>query len=250
MAKPKKPAEMLERIGNELKLLWLQLETYQELFLIEAAKRESLLRETAPGFFAVTQVSLIESIFMRIFRLMDEAKMRSAVNCSFDALLHSLGRMPRMQRRGAKIFRLRLSLRALRKDWRWPGSQYSGLKKIRNKVLAHNDFTHHKRRGEASLWLRLSDQEFAVAQQLGSRMWGLYRQAKLAIFDFDIVEPSVSQLKERPAMLLKHLCASRYLDQLIDMGCPPPPSLSDFELQCMGEDRIRNVFAVEGGGYG
>ncbi|HCI2191443.1 TPA: hypothetical protein NOF50_003892 [Pseudomonas aeruginosa] len=129
MAKPKNPAEVLERIGNELKLLWLQLDTYQELFLIEVAKRESLLRETAPGFFAVTQVSLIESFFMRVFRLMDEAQMGGAVNCSFDALQRSLGRMPRMQRRGAKIFRLRLSLRALRKDWRLPNSQYSGLKR-------------------------------------------------------------------------------------------------------------------------
>ncbi|ELP3489918.1 hypothetical protein ABZR11_27115 [Pseudomonas aeruginosa] len=250
MAKPKNPAEVLERVGNELKLLWLQLDTYQELFLIEVAKRESLLRDTAPGFFAVTQVSLIESIFMRVFRLMDEAQMGGAVNCSFDALQRSLGRMPRMQRRGAKIFRLRLSLRALRKDWRLPNSQYSGLKKIRNKALAHNDYTHHARRGAANLWLRLSDQEFVLAQQLGSRMWGLYRQARLAIFDSDIEEPTVSQLKERPAMLLKHLCASRYLDHLIDTGGSPPVSLLDFELQCMGEDRIRNVFAVDGGGYG
>lgn len=81
-------------------------------------------------------------------------------------------------------------------------------------------------------------------------MWGLYRQARLAIFDSDIEEPTVSQLKERPAMLLKHLCASRYLDHLIDTDGSPPLSLLDFELQCMGEDRIRNVFAVDGGGYG
>lgn len=246
VAKPKCPRDVLERIGNELKLLWLQLDTYQELFLIEATKRRLLLNETAPGFFAVTKISLIESIFMRIFRLMDEAEMRGAVNCSFEALLRSLGRGPREQRRAKKVFRLRLCLRALRKDWRLPSSQYAGLKKIRNKAFAHNDYTHHFRRGEAQLWMTLTAQEFELARQLGSRLWRLYLQAKLAVCDGDVVEPVVSQLKERPAMLLKHLCASRYLHQLPDEDCSLLLQLPNFELQCMGEDRIRSVFATEG----
>jgi hypothetical protein len=42
--------KLLTVIGNELKLLWWQMEAWQELFDIEQEKRRALLQVTAPGF--------------------------------------------------------------------------------------------------------------------------------------------------------------------------------------------------------
>jgi len=48
MAKPKSSAEMLKLIGNELTLLWVQMDAYQTLFLIEREKRKKLMDEPPP----------------------------------------------------------------------------------------------------------------------------------------------------------------------------------------------------------
>lgn len=243
MAKPKNPSDLLERIGNELKLLWALLDAYQELFLVEQDKRANLLAETASGFFAVVQVSLIESILMRIFRLMDEANMGDSANCSFEALRRLLAMQPSAQRKDRKVFRLRLCLRQLRKDWRKPGALYSGLKKIRNKDLAHNDYTHHSRRAKGQLWMSLSADEFEIARSLGSRLWALYRQTKLAICHVDVIEPKPDNLDGRPAQVLKHLCASLFFDQLLgDECCQHVGAEQAFQLEHMGVDRVRPVF--------
>lgn len=251
MAKPKNPCDMLERIGNELKLLWALLNAYQELFLVEQDKRADLLAQTAPGFFAVVQLSLIESILMRIFRLMDEAGMGGSANCSFEALRKLIAKQPPSQRKNANEFRLRLCLRQLRKDWGVAGGLYAGLKKIRNKVLAHNDYTHHARRNKGQLWMALTTKEFDLARQLAQRMWDLYRQGNRALrsFEKDPLEPQHKSLDDRPEQLLNHLCSSLFWDQLhrkhLDdyheyAGCE-----LQFEFEHMGECRIRPVFIDE-----
>lgn len=243
MVKPKNPSDLLERIGNELKLLWALLDAYQELFLVEQDKRANLLAETAPGFFTLVQVSLIESILMRIFRLMDEANMGGSANCSFEALRRLLAMQPPAQRKDRKVFRLRLCLRQLRKDWRKPGALYSGLKKIRNKDLAHNDYTHHSRRAKGQLWMSLSADEFEIARSLGARLWALYRQTKLAICHVDVIEPKPDSLDGRPAQVLKHLCFSLFLDQLLgDERYQHVGAEQAFQLEHMGLDRVRPAF--------
>jgi AbiU2 len=243
MAKPKNPCEMLERVGNELMLLWTLLDTYQELFLVEQDKRAGLLAQTAPGFFAVVQLSLIESILMRIFRLMDEANMGQSANCSFETLRRLLAKQPLGQRKNRNVFRLRLCLRQLRKDWRVAAGSYAGLKKIRNKDLAHNDYTQHSRRSKGQLWMALTLEEFERARSLGARLWALYRQAKLAICHVHVVEPIPSRLDDRPPMVLKHLCSSLFLDQLLEGECYQHLGAEQtFELEHMGNDRIRQVF--------
>lgn len=245
MAKPKNPSDMLERIGNELKLLWVLLDAYQELFLVEQDKRAQLLADTAPGFFAVVQVALIESLFMRIFRLMDAGDIGGDANCSFDTLRKLIAKQAPAQRKDAKVFRLRLCLRQLRKDWRIAGGPYAGLKKIRNKDLAHNDYTQHARRAAGQLWLALSTEEFENARLLGARLWVLYRRAKLAISLTDVIEPKPMRLDDRPSMVLKHLCSSLFLDQLSgDERYLHVGAESAFALEHMGEDRVRPVFEV------
>lgn len=243
MAKPKNPCDMLGRIGNELKLLWTLLNAYQELFLVEQDKRADLLAQTAPGFFAVVQVALIESILMRIFRLMDEASMGGSANCSFEALRKLIAKQTPSQRKDANGFRLRLCLRQLRKDWRVAGGPYAGLKKIRNKDLAHNDYTHHSHRDKDQLWMALTLQEFERARSLGARLWTLYRQAKRAICHVDVIEPVPSRLDDRPSMVLKHLCSSLFLDQLLGDECYLHAGAEQaVESKHMGNDRIRPVF--------
>lgn len=243
MAKPKNPCEMLDHIGNELKLLWVLLDAYQELFLIEQDKRAKLLADTAPGFFSVVQVALIESIFMRIFRLLDEAYMGSGANCSFEALRKLIPRQPSKRRPIGQEFRLRQALRQLRKDWGVAGGPYSGLKKIRTKVLAHNDYTHHSRRASGQLWMTLSADEFEKARSLGVKLWALYRQAKLAICHIDVIEPKPNRLTDRPVMALKHLCTSLFLEQLLGEDRYQHAGAEDaFELKHLGVDRVRHVF--------
>lgn len=243
MAKPKNPIEMLEHIGIELELLWAQLDTYQELYLIEQAKRQELLNTTAPGFFVIVQMSLIEGMFMRIFRLMDGTGMSGNANCSFESLRCSLVRLSPAKPRNAKTFRLRLCLRQLRKDWRLSGSAYSTLKKIRNKVLAHNDYTHHAKRGRGQLWMALTAEEFELARQFAARLWAIYRQAKLAINETDVLEPKPESLADRPYMLLKHLCNSLFLNQLLSDECYQYAGVrQEFWSQHIGVDRIRPVF--------
>ena len=52
MADTRKLDELVAHIGNELKMLWAQLDAYQELYLVAQEKRRPLLEATAPGFFA------------------------------------------------------------------------------------------------------------------------------------------------------------------------------------------------------
>lgn len=83
---------LLKKIGNELQLLWYQMSAYQELFQVAQEKRKALLQDSAPGFFAITQVCLAESILMRIFRLMDPAKTGRDNNNTFLLMHDALNR--------------------------------------------------------------------------------------------------------------------------------------------------------------
>jgi hypothetical protein len=251
MAKPKNSCDMLDRIGNELKLLWALLNAYQELYLVAQDKRAKLLNDTAPGFFAIVQVALIESMFMRIFRLLDEAYMGSGANCSFEGLRKLIPKQPSKRRPIGQEFRLRQALRQLRKDWGVAGGPYSGFKKIRTKVLAHNDYTHHSRREKGQLWMTLSTKEFDLARQLAQRLWDLYRQGNrvLRSFDKDPFEPQHKSLDARPEQLLKHLSASLFWDQLHRNHLDDYHEYVERESKCefdhMGECRIRPVFIDE-----
>lgn len=137
----------------------------------------------------------------------------------------------------------RLCLRHLRKDGRRPEAPYSGLKKIRNKDLGHNDYTHRSHREQGQLWMSLSATEFEVARSLGARLWALYWQAKLAICHVDALEPIPASLSDRPSMVLKHLCSSLFLEQhLGDERYAHARTEQAFELAHMGEDHLRPVF--------
>lgn len=240
--------EVLVHIGSELKLLWWQLEAWLELFDIEQEKRAALLQATAPGFFAITQVALAESILLRISRLMDRPKTYGEENSSLQRLLCALPDDPACS--------LRKAVQSVISDWQQRNKEtkeeegpYAPLKIARNKWLAHNGREQRSERSPDALWMPLTHADFAVAQQLAGQLWSVYRQASRDLNNKDVVEPRHERLDNRSGVILKHLSASRYLERLIEKDDALAQRVVDFEQQCMGEDRIRNVFTAEGRGH-
>lgn len=242
MASIDKTLQLLNHIGNELKLLWVQLDAYQELFLVEQERRQSLLEDTAPGFFAIVQVSLAESFLMRVFRLMDGAKSCGEENSSFQNLHGALGGSPPERQA------VQQAIGQVRAKWKDADGPYSALLVLRNKLLAHNDFSKRSAMSPNQLGMNLSSSDFASAQGLAGRMWDLYRQGKRALCKTDVIEPTHSSLANRPSVVMRHLCASQYLDRLIDESSEHQAALSAFEHERMGNDRMRTVFRTVSGG--
>ena len=231
-----KTHQLLNHIGNELKLLWWQMDAYQELFLVEPEKRQLLLRHTAPGFFAIAQVSFAESILMRVFRLMDPTKSCGDENSSVQHLHDELNVMDAGQ------LALKTCIAGIRTDWKSANGPYAALQTIRNKLLAHNDFFERSALEANQLWMNLSPDEFKSAQSLAGRLWAMYRQCNRVLRASDVVEPTHATLDRRPSMLLKHLCASRYLESVVDDEPEHAFKLQAIETREMGNDKIRPVF--------
>lgn len=242
MAQSDKGVQLLDHIGNELKLLWWQLDAYHELFLVEQAKRQSLTESTAPGFFAIVQVSLEESILMRVFRLMDGAKSCGDENSSFQNLYEVLSDG------GAGHQTLRQAIKQVHAEWKDANGPYGALRTVRNKLLAHNDFAERSALDAIQLWMNLSASDFASARILAGSLWGLYRQGKRVLCNTDVIEPTHSSVANRPSMVLRHLCASQYLDHLIEESPDHVARLQAFEHERMGDDRLRAVFRTAEGG--
>lgn len=232
-----KAHQLLGHIGNELKLLWCQMDAYQELFLVEPEKRQPLLQSTAPGFFAIVQVSFSESILIRIFRLMDPTKSCGDENASIKHLHDELKKDDTAQ------VALRTCIALIHEDWKIvEKSPYALLKIARNKFLAHNDLAKRSAMDGEQLWMNISQDEFKSAQSLAGRLWAMYRQCHQVLLGADIVEPMHEKLENRPSMLLKHLCASRYLESVVMNESDHVLKLQATEATEMGNDDIRPVF--------
>ena len=231
-----KAHQLLNHIGNELKLLWWQMDAYQELFLVEPEKRQRLLQNTAPGFFAITQVSFAESILMRVFRLMDPTRSRDDENSSIQHLHDALNDGDAAQ------VAVRACIASIRSDWIAEEGPYTALQTIRNKLLAHNDFAERSALDANQLGINLSAAKFESAQSLAGRLWAMYRQCNQVLRATDVIEPTHATLVNRPAMLLKHLCASRYLDSVVDDEPGLAFRLQAVEAKEMGNDKMRPVF--------
>lgn len=243
MASEEKALVLLKQIGNELQLLWYQMSAYQELFQVEQEKRKVLLQDSAPGFFAITQVSLAESILMRILRLMDPAKTGRDNNNAFLLMHDVLNSEDKAQQS------LRAAIKRLCDTWNKNGEgPYSRLKVIRNKWLAHNDTTVQADQDLNQLWQYLSLSDFGLAQQLADDLWSLYQQSSQVLRGTDVCEPAHATLAQRPAMILRQLCASQFLYRSLnesdEQALDNWSALQAYEHERMGDDRIRNVFTT------
>ena len=236
-----KALKLLDHIGRELKLLWGQLEVWQELFDVEQEQRQTLIG-TAPGFFAIVQVTLAESILMRIGRLMDPPQSCGEDNSSLKSL-HKV--LP-----DSTNDSLRKTIKALTDEWPKkhtdPG-EFARLKVLRNKWLAHNDWKQRQDQPAGTLGIPLSHEDFALLQRLAGCLWSIYREACQQLRDTDVLEPQPTCLENRASMVLKRLCGSLYMDERL-ASMPHEAQLSSlaelqqFERKHMGEDRIRHVF--------
>lgn len=123
---------LLNNIGNELKLLWWQMDAWQELFDVEQEKRRALVQATAPGFFAIVQATLAESILMRVACLMDPPKSMGNENSTISSLREALS--------DGSYGSLCSDIQALTDEWSKKDRQtkaeqgeYASLKVLRNK---------------------------------------------------------------------------------------------------------------------
>ncbi|MCW8961934.1 MAG: hypothetical protein OQK29_10255 [Ignavibacteriaceae bacterium] len=238
MANTSKLDELITHIGNELKMLWAQLDAYQELYLVELEKRRPLLEATAPGFFAICQVSLAESILMRICRLMDPPRSCGEENSSLQNFCAALGA-------DANHSGLQTIIQEVIDDWKKKGNgPYVALKSLRNKWLAHNDFAKRSALQSDQLWMPLTNDDFEVARNLASRLWGIYRQISRALYAADIAEPIHASLEDRPSTVLKRLCDSQFLTQLLEKSPELISQHQFFEHQNMGDDSLRKIFTT------
>lgn len=125
------------------------------------------------------------------------------------------------------------------------------LKKLRSKVLAHNDFTVRQEIPAGELWIDISEQDYKLIQDLAGRPWSIYRRSHITLFGKDVVEPSHAKLEDHPAVLLKHLCSSPYFDRVLavlgDEKYRHFAARQAFSIECMGEDRYTHVFMVTHG---
>lgn len=244
-----KAVQQLNHIGNELKLLWWQMETWQDLFDVEQEKPQALIQATAPGFFIIVQATLAESILMRIVRLMDPPKSMGNENSTVCSLFGELS--------DDSYGSLRSDIQALTGEWskkerqtKAEQGEYASLKVLRNKWLAHNDLTQRQERPSDSLGIPLTHEDFAVAQRLAGRLWSIYCQAHLMLKGSAVLEPQHSRLEDRPSRILKKLCAGRYLDHVIEampdeLRYAHIDKLHTFEQEHMGKNAIRAVFTTD-----
>lgn len=247
MDKPLTAADLLDHIGRELKLLWAQMDAYQELFEVEQVRRAPLLAEAAPGCFKVLQLSLIDSLLIRIFRLMDRAKMGRFENSSFAALRDAL------RSEVAQVTTSLLEeLDCVVTLWDSDATVYAGLKRLRDKDLSHNDRATQKDRAEGQLWMTLTRDEFKQAQDLAGKLWSLYRAAAYQLLGVHVMEPQPASLTDRPAMLLKRLSEAKYLERQRDQWLEEGQDQVVVEIESqyrehMGDDVPRPVFSPRQG---
>ena len=239
---------LLIHIGKELTLLWAQMDVWQELFDIEQEKRQALIQSTAPGFFAIVQVSLAEAILMRICRLMDPPKTGKQENSSLRSLDNELLSNPSH----GSLHRVICTLveEWLKKDKQTTdeAGRYAGLKTLRNKHLAHNDTKNKLLQSPFELGIQLTHADFILAQELARQLWEIYRLAYAQDKNIPKGEPQPSNLAGRPSQVLKELCASRYLSNKLQFMEDTQQrifyqeELWAFEKTHMGADGISKVF--------
>lgn len=236
MSDTSKLDELITHIGNEIKMLWAQLDVYQELYLIEQDKRLSLLEASAPGFFAICQASLAESILMRISRLMDPEKSCGDENSSLQNFCAALGA-------DANYSGLKGTIQEAIDEWKQKDNgPYVALRTVRNKWLAHNDFAKRSALQSDQLWMPLTSDDFELARRFASRLWEIYRQINRTLYKIDIAEPIHTRLEDRPSTVLKRLCDSQFLTRLLERSPELTSQIQFFEHQQMGNDVIRKIF--------
>lgn len=197
------PSDNLEIIKSELALLSVQLDSYRAVFLLEQDKRKELVKDSAPGFFALHQMAMVESILMRVSRLMDPEESVRQDNASFMRLVQFS------------------PFNTHAKDWteiheEWnDGGKFGRVHLLRNKFLAHNDLTLWKCRPLGQSWIPISQDDFQCLIELAKALWALLCKAYLTAMKSDLLPPAGVQ-GEHPTKILRYLAVAKFFNVLIE----------------------------------
>jgi hypothetical protein len=196
-------SELLEMIKREMALLSVQLDSYQALYLLEQGSRRNLMDDTAPGFFAVVQVSMVESILMRVARLMDPLKSSGQSNASFSSLFSDDAHRS-----------VEPEWQGVLNEWKDDG-RFGAVRRLRNKHLGHNDLGvwEAKRQGEA--WIPITADEFDAVTSLSQALWALLRSVRRKAHEADLLPPPAMR-GESPTQILRCLAGGTFLDELLE----------------------------------
>lgn len=194
-------------IKREFALLSEQLEFYRQLFLVEQDCRGKLVGDVAPGFFAMFQMCLTESILMRVSRLMDPEKTTSKANASI-----------------SRLSSVCPSLQALEETWPkienfWRCGKFRPVKDLRNKYLAHNDQEMWVDREAGDAWMPITLEDFELMRSLFDELWGLFRCAHKNCFNRDVILGTNDF--DPPTVILRHLAGAKFLDELLERPGAP-----------------------------
>lgn len=202
----------LKGLRNELYLLWLQLDAYNELYVVEQEKRGKLL-QLAPGLFNTIRFSFIESIFLRIGRLMDRGNkdQDSHKNISIAHIISD-------------------------KKWKQLKTEYEEITTIRNKYLAHNDWKKRNTHSSEQIWYPITLEHCNKVQALACKLWQAYKHV------YPSLEPKHAELDERPVMLLKALSDSYLVENLIAEGSTNAERRISSYDEYIGQDELRTIF--------
>lgn len=204
------PSDILDILKREVALLSVQLDSYQALFLLEQDKRKRLIEDTAPGFFALTQISMVESILMRVARLMDPeftGKCSSAKrNASIRSLMHA-------DANGS----IKEKCVGLVESWDL-GGPFHRIQELRNKYLGHNDLALWFGRPAGDSWIPISTEDFDALVELARKLWSLLRDIHQVVNGSELLSPAGIG-GEHPTQILRCLAGSCLLDELLDRDC-------------------------------
>jgi|JI10StandDraft_1071094.scaffolds.fasta_scaffold342414_2 hypothetical protein len=197
------PSDSLEIIKSELALLSVQLDSYRAVFLLEQDKRNELVKDSAPGFFALHQMAMVESILMRVSRLMDPEKSVGQDNASFKRLVQF-----------SPFNTHAKDWTAIHEEWN-DGGKFGRVRHLRNKFLAHNDLTLWKCRPPGQSWIPISPDDFQCLIDLAKALWALLRKVYRAEWKSDLLPPDGVQ-GEHPTKILRCLAGARFLSELVN----------------------------------
>lgn len=221
--------DVLGVIKCELAFLSAQLDTYQALFLLEQDRRAALIAEVAPGFFALTQAAMVESILMRVSRLMDPRKDKRYENASFERLFQSPS---------PPLSALHSRWRAIADEWR-SGGKFEALNVLRNKFLAHSDLDVWSARTPGESWISISQRDFEILVDLARQLWGLLRDIHLKAEQSDLLAPAGIG-GEHPTRILRCLAEANFLDRLLDRDelQDHAATFLDHIAECVGDETM------------
>lgn len=179
-------AELWPAIKNEITGIQLLWEAVNGLYFQPQGKEWQALQADAPLLVHLTQTALMESLLMRVSRLMDPAATGKLTNLSLKRLMAA----------GASIEADEAALRVIWDD--------SGLKTVRDKYLSHNDL-NRSLNADHTLNIPLESVDIEALRQLAEGLRTLRRNVNPTLGDGAYVDQGLDAQSRRDVDVLGRL---------------------------------------------